>query len=407
MPARLLFLSQTLPFPPDSGVKIRSFHTMRILARSFEITALCFYRRRQTAENGVDVAVRALSELGSVEAFAIPQEWSRPRWIKDHVLSLAGGAPYTDFVFDSAPFASRLSEVLHDQDFDLVHLESSALAGHAMALDDLPRVCVHHNVESQLLERRADVASNAASAAYIRLQAGRVRAREKEICPAMDLNIAVSDEDADTLRRMAPGSRVTTIPNGVDTHSFEPGMVPTEGIALLGGTDWFPNLDGLEFFAEEVLPLIRRSRPDVRVTSIGRASQQEIAAFRQRHGIELTGYVDDIRPFVQRARCVVVPLRVGGGSRLKILDSWAMAKPIVTTSIGCEGLDAVDGRNALVRDDPPGLAEAVVRLLDDEQLARSIGAAARHEAVTRHSWDVLGERMLTAYQSVLGKVGQT
>lgn len=401
MPTRLLFLSQTLPHPPDSGVKIRTYHTLRILSRDFDVTALCFHRRRQTAPGGVEAAIAELSGLGEVEAFEIPQEWSRPRWLRDHLLGVARGVPYTDYVFDSPAYSRRVDELLESGGFHLVHFESLTLGAYAERGDQLPRVCVHHNVESQLLARRAEVARTPWTAAYLRLQARRLRTAEARLCPSMDLNITVSEEDAATLRSFAPDARYVTIPNGVDTDRFRPDDGPTDGIALLGGTDWFPNLDGLEYFAAEILPRVRARRPDVRVVSVGRADRRKIRRFDEQHGMELTGYVDDIRPFIRRARCVAVPLRVGGGSRLKILDSWAMAKPVVTTRVGCEGLDARDGENALVEDTPAGFAAALLRMLDDEDKARRIGAAARRRVVENHSWDAIAGTMREAYAEVL------
>lgn len=403
MPAKLLYLSQTLPYPPDSGSKIRTYHTLRILSRDFEITALCFYRRRQTNPGGVSTALSELEQFAVVDAFAIPQEWSRLRWVRDHALSLFSGAPYTDLVFSCSDYSERLDEVLERQEFEVVHFESPSLALFMGRVGRLPRVCVHHNVESQLLRRRARLAANPLTAAYLRLQARRLRATEARVCPAMDINITVSDEDTETFRRIAPDARYLMIPNGVDTEYFRPDTRPTSGIALLGGTDWLPNLDGLEFFAEEVLPLVRAHRPDVQVVSVGRASEEEVRRFDRDHDIELTGYVDDIRPFIQDARCVAVPLRVGGGSRLKILDSWAMGKPVVTTTIGCEGLSARNGENALVEDDPQAFADALLRLLGDPELARGLGQAARDEAVNRYSWEAIADPMRRAYYELRGK----
>ena len=216
----------------------------------------------------------------------------------------------------------------------------------------------------------------------------------------MDLNVTVSKADADTFRSIAPDARYVAVPNGVDTERFAPVGGSTAGIVLLGGTDWFPNLDGLEYFAEEILPRVRQRHPGTNVTSVGRASGAEIRRFADSYDIELTGYVDDIRPHVQSARCVAVPLRIGGGSRLKILDSWAMGKAVVSTSMGCEGLDARDGENSLVRDDAGAFADAVCGLLEDEGRAARLGAAARQTAVDRYSWSALAPVMLEAYRGL-------
>lgn len=398
---RLLFASQTLPYPPDSGVKIRAFHTLKILSRAFDVTALCFFRRRQTGgSEGVQAALDGLREFANVTAFPIPQEWSHPRGIRDHLVSLFARRPYTDFVFQDRAFRAAFEDHLQQGNYSVVHLESQALGRYVEGGTGLPSVCVHHNVESELLRRRAEVQRNRVTAAYLRHQAGLLRSAESARSPAFDLNIAVSDEDTSAFASIAPTARFLTVPNGVDTEYFQPAGGPTDGIALLGGTDWFPNLDGLEYFTQEILPRIRQRLPDLRVVSVGRAREAEIQEYRK-HGIELTGYVEDIRPWIQGARCVVVPLRAGGGSRLKILDAWAMGKPVVTTSIGCEGLSARDGDNALVRDDPAMFADAVLRVLEDSDVERHLSNAGRSVAVNSYSWDAIGQRMLTAYESLL------
>jgi glycosyltransferase involved in cell wall biosynthesis len=398
---RLLFASQTLPYPPDSGVKARSFHTLRILSRAFDVTALCFFRRRQTGgPEGVRAALDGLRDLASVTAFPIPQEWSRSRGVRDHLASIFARRPYTDFVFSDRAFRAAFDGHVRQGDFSVVHLESQSLSRYVEGGISLPSVCVHHNVESGLLRRRAEVQRNRATAAYLRYQAGLLQSAERSRTPAFDLNIAVSDHDRDEFSSIAPTARFMTVPNGVDTEFFQPTEGPTDGIALLGGTDWFPNLDGLQYFTEAILPRIRQRLPGVRVVSVGRARAAEIREYRE-HGIELTGYVDDIRPWIQGARCVVVPLRAGGGSRLKILDAWAMGKPVVTTSIGCEGLSAQDGVNVAVRDDPAAFADAVLRILEEPDVERQLASAGRSVAVNSYSWDAIGQRMLTAYEALL------
>ncbi len=398
---RLLFASQTLPYPPDSGVKVRAFHTLRILSRAFDVTALCFFRRRQTGgPEGVQAALDGLREFASVTAFPIPQEWSRSRRVRDHLASILGRRPYTDFVFSDKSFRAAFEEHVRGGNYSVVHLESQSLSRYAEGGTGLPTVCVHHNVESGLLRRRAEVQGNRVTAAYLRHQAELLRSAESARAPEFDLNIAVSDEDKDEFTSIAPTARFRTLPNGVDTEFFQPADVHTNGIALLGGTDWFPNLDGLKYFADAILPRIRQRIPDVRVVSVGRAREAEIKEYR-RAGIELTGYVDDIRPWIQGARCVVVPLRAGGGSRLKILDAWAMGRPVVTTSIGCEGLNALDGANSLVRDDPESFADAVLRVLEEPDLEKRLSTGGRSMVVDSYSWDAIGQRMITTYESLL------
>jgi glycosyltransferase involved in cell wall biosynthesis len=172
-------------------------------------------------------------------------------------------------------------------------------------------------------------------------------------------------------------------------------------VVFVGGLEWFPNHDALRHFCEDILPRVRAAGHDVPVRWVGRAPEPTRRAYRTQHNVELTGYVEDIRPLVRNAACYVVPLRVGGGTRLKILDAWAMGKAVVSTSIGCEGLAAEDGRNILIRDDPDGFAQAVCAVLQDEALQRRLGAEGRRTVERLYEWERIGESLLTSYTSLL------
>lgn len=399
---KLLFLCQTLPFPPDGGVQIRTYNVMRLLARSFDITALCFYRAAICrSADALRASLRGLEEFAEVEAFPIPQEHSRPRLLWDHLRSVVTGRTYTTFAYESAGFRHRLEELLRTRRFDLVHVDSLDLSGYLPLLKGLPAVCVHHNVESALLRRRAPTEQFPLLRAYIAHQAGLVEREERRWCGRVDLNVAVSEEDRAAFVHLASGARVAVVPNGVDTGLFRPEPAPQDGIVFVGGYSWYPNRDALGHFSEDILPLVRAFAPDVRVDWVGRAPEEVRVSFRARYGIEMTGYVDDIRPYVHRAACYVVPLRVGGGTRLKVLDAWAMGKAVVSTSVGCEGLDARDGENVLIRDDPEEFAEAVRLVLADRELRRRLGTGARATAERTYDWDVIGDAMIEEYLALV------
>lgn len=404
---RLLFLAQVLPHPPDGGVKIRTHHVLRLLSREFDVDALCFHRR-STLEGGDDVeeSVAALQELAdSVEAFAIPQERSRARFVWDHLRSVVRRRPYTVFSYESGDFLSRLQELLAERTYDIVHVDSLDLSRYLSELPDVPVVCAHHNVESELLRRRGDSADLPPERMYLHLQADLLAREEERWCPEVDLNVTVSDRDRHSLEQRIPEAEYLVVPNGVDTDEFRPsgpGDGGSEsGIVFVGGCTWFPNRDALEHFAEDVLPLVRERHPDVTVRWVGRADEETRRRYRGEHGIRMTGYVDDIRPHVHEAACYVVPLRVGGGTRLKILDAWAMGKAVVSTSQGCEGLEARDGENILIRDSAQAFAAAVDRVLTDANLRRRLGRSARETAEEIYSWDVIGDEMTEAYGRIV------
>jgi glycosyltransferase involved in cell wall biosynthesis len=387
-------------------VLIRTYNVLRLLSREFDVTALCFYRAvERDSANEVGRSLKGLQHLARVEAFPIPQEHSTARLIFDHIRSLVSRRAYTVRAYESSDFRRRVKELIDTGKFQLAHMDSLDLGGYLPLLAGLSVVCVHHNVESALLRRRA-ATTRGLTGRYIALQARLTEAEERRWCPAVSLNIAVSDADRRAFQKIAPTARFVVIPNGVDTQIFQSTDASEEGIVFVGGYSWQPNRDAMERFCLEVLPRLRARGIRANVTWVGRAPDAVKREYAERYGLHLTGYVHDIRPVVQRAACYVVPLRAGGGTRLKILDAWAMGKAVVSTTVGCEGLDARDGENILVRDAPADFAEAVEAVLTDRELRRTLGAAARRTAEMQYDWEVIGDRMLPYYRNLSARGGK-
>jgi glycosyltransferase involved in cell wall biosynthesis len=306
---------------------------------------------------------------------------------------------YTRYIFESENYRRRLRELVTEQDFDLVHADSLDLSAYFNDLGDLPIACTHHNVESALLARRSKVEGTPLSSAYMRQQARWMEKEEQIWAPRVAMNVLCSTVDMELLQKLAPGSAGAVIPNGVDIDEFQPIEADQTGSSFVGAMSWFPNLDALEYFADDILPHLRAELPDHPVTWAGSATDEQKARFGAR-GIHLTGYVDDVRPYMARASTFVVPLRAGGGTRLKILNAWSMGCAVVSTSLGCEGLEAVDGENILIRDDPRAFAKAIIQLERDEELRARLGAAARRTAQAIYSWTVIGRDLVALYERI-------
>lgn len=400
---RLLFLAQTLPYPANSGVNIRTYNILRLLAGEYDVTALCFYRKG-ARPSLADVAnsVQSLAPIAAVQAFPIPQEHSHLRWVWDHARSVLTQRPYTYYAYASRDFRHALTRELADGGYALVHVDSLDLAYYVRSITDVPVVCVHHNVESALLARRASTEDSALRRAYIRLQANLTLKEERALIGSVALNVAVSADDAERLKDIDPASRVVVVPNGVDTESLSPVDTPqlTDRLVFVGGYHWFPNGDALHYFCEKILPIIRQMRPGISVRWIGKCPTHVRLVMSDRYGIDVTGFVDDIRAEVSAASCYVVPLRVGGGTRLKILDAWSLGKAVVSTSVGCEGLEATHEMNILIADDPAEFARAVARILEDERLRRRLERNARATVVKTYDWDLIGNGMLREYRRI-------
>lgn len=399
---QILFLSHVLPYPPDSGVAIRTFNILRVLSSEYDVDVLAFFRAAaHPSHTAVKTGEHALQSMTrSVEAFPIPQEHRMTRRIADHARSLVTGRPYTYYAYRSRDFALRLDARLRSRVYDVIHVDSLDLCAYLLDLDLSRVACVHHNVESALLRRRAANESRWMRRSYLRVQAALTERAERRWCPQVGLNVTVSPDDERALRALAPASRTVTVPNGVDLEFFQP--APREGgvIAFLGGTEWFPNVDALEFFGERVLPRLRERMSEVRVRWIGRATAAQQREYGRRYGIELTGYVEDIRDHLSDVACTIVPLRIGGGTRLKITTAWALGLPVVSTSIGCEGLHARDGCNILIRDAAGEFAEAVASVLQDPDRRAALAAFGRRTAEERYGWNVIGQTLVGVYREL-------
>jgi glycosyltransferase involved in cell wall biosynthesis len=405
---RLLFLAQCFPYPPHTGVAARTFNVLKQLHQAYDIDLVAFYRvNHQPDRNALDAAREALARVAGfvAEPVPIPNQHSALRKIWDHLRSVVSGCPYTYYEYESRAFADRLRTVLRTRPPQLVHLDSLDLHRWLPELPRVPIACTHHDIDSELLRRRAAHLDQAVRRRYLLLQADRLERVERELCPRLALNVLMSDLDAERLRALAPGAATVIVPNGTDTEYFQPnGAQSVAGrIVFVGPTSSHPNRDAVEFLLQEIWPRIRAADRAASLQLIGRNTPADRARYGAEPGVTPLGTVPDIRPPVAEARCCVVPIRIGGGTRLKILDAWAMGKAVVSTSIGCEGLDVSDGENLLVRDTPEAFADAVLEVLGDAALRSRLERNGRRTAVERYSWSVVGPRIRAAYQELLGE----
>jgi glycosyltransferase involved in cell wall biosynthesis len=407
MRIRVLFLSQCLPFPPHSGVTKRTYHILQELQRAFDVTLVAFSRRDHQPDaasraRAAEVLRRELSDV--MTPVPIGSEHSLSRKLHNHASSVLAREPYVFYEYGDARFGQELQQAIRRARPDMIHLDSLDLYRWLPTLPELPTACTHHSVESELLRLQADHSPNRVVRSYMKHQADLLEKVERRLCGQLDLNVMTSEVDAERLRALAPGARTTVIPNGVDVDFFQPGppeaVVPGR-VTFLGPTYMFPNRDAVDFFLADAWPLIRRSCPESTFHLIGKNSVEEKARFESHPGVMCNGHVPDIRPHFAQTAVSIVPIRVGGGTRLKILDAWSLGKAIVSTSVGCEGLETVDGHNILIRDDPAGFAAAVVQLLRDPALSDRLGKEARRTAEEHYAWRVVGRKLVRLYEHLI------
>lgn len=404
---KILFLSQSLPYPPHSGVTNRTFHILSELEKEFDITLIAFSRRNHQPDEESRVrARRALSNTACEvrEPSPIASEWSRLNRLWNHARSFVLRRPYVYYDYASQSFADELRDTLHGTDPALIHLDSLDLYRWHQPTLGVPVACTHHSIESDLLRLRAAQVGSFPLRWYLRHQADLLTKVEIALCGAIDLNVMMSDLDAARLRALVPGAKTAVVPNGVDTDYFRsssPGEAIAGRIAFLGPTYMLPNRDGIDFFLQQIWPIVRQRAPASSLHLIGRNSSADRDRLSIHPGVTCQGHVPDIRPHMQSAQCSIVPLRIGGGTRLKILDAWAMGKAVVSTAIGCEGLATKNGDNILIRDNPVDFADAVLDVLSDDRLRARLERNGRTTAEEVYSWPIIGDQLRATYASLI------
>ena len=303
----------------------------------------------------------------------------------------------------SRAMSLAVADMVRRNSFDVVQVESSQMAALVPEVD-VPVALDEHNVEFMLLRRLSAMETSLPRKAFGRLEALKARREELWAWGAADGVIFTSQPDLAVMRRLAPESRGCVVPNGVDTDHFQPrgGDIDADTVVFTGSINYRPNTDAVDHFARHVFPALRRSRPSARFVVVGQGAPEWLVKSVP-SGVEFTGPVEDVRPFLERASVVVAPLRSGSGTRLKILEALAMAKPVVSTNLGCEGIAVVDGEHLRVADDPDEFANQIVRLMSDRKLATELGLCGRALVESHYSWDVAGRRLEQFHSELIGK----
>ncbi len=372
---KILFLQKRILFPAHTGGQIRTLNVVRHLARWHEVVYLC------NIQPGEEQNLQAMHDLG-IRLVTVP--WQEVPvgslgFYRDLAFNLASRYPFNvNKDFDRA-LRARAQSLLAAEPFDLVVCDFVQMARNAIGLHCPAKVLFEHNVEAQIFARHAKTDKGWLRRRFMAYQAFKLRAFEASAGRQFESVIAVSPQDKAIFERDYGWPHVHTIDTAVDTDYFQPtGEVEEpERLVFVGSLDWLPNQDGLAFFAREIWPLIRARRPHSTFQIVGRNPRGEIRELAAIDGIEVVGTVPDTRPFLAQAALVVVPLRIGGGTRIKIFEAMAMGKAVVSTTLGAEGLPVTSGEDVLLADQPIDFAAAVVGLLENQPQRVAIARAAR------------------------------
>lgn len=389
---RLLFLTETIPYPLDSGGRIKSYHTLRILSRRHEVHCHAFIREPAQRTHAGQLA----SHCRTVTLHLRPR--SRFRDLRAFVESHAARLPFTVWRhFDHATLET-LRTAARQLNFDAVYCDHLSMLEYGRRLG-LPIVFDAHNVEFEIVKRHAETLGLSPLRAVAAIEWRRLQRYERLLYKGCQLIYAVSDVDAHAIQRLCGGDVPTVVvPIALDARALTPVASLTDDPELLfvGGCHWPPNADAVAFFVDRILPIVQASLPAVRLTIVGRTTPEVTRRFGGRQGVTLAGHVPSVEPYFANARVMVVPIRAGSGMRVKILDALARGVPVVTTTIGFEGIDAEPGVHLLVGDAPETFAAAVVRLLTDRSLACALSRAGRNLAVSKYDESAVSQTILGA-----------
>jgi sugar transferase (PEP-CTERM/EpsH1 system associated) len=409
---KILVLTPQFPsYPPSQGTTIRNFNLVAGLARRHEVHLLSFGDPAVSRETPLHALCR------SVQVVRPPGRTTAQR-LQGLVFSRQ---PDMARRLPSAPFRAALDVTLQREDPDVVQVEGIELAQylfHAAARrGERARpllVFDDHNAEYLLQQRAFETdagqlwpfqARRWAGASYSFVQWRRLQRYERRACRVADRVAAVSEADAEALRRLLPDLAPAVVPNGVDMDYYTAEVPPLAGVegptagdlVFTAKMDFRPNVDAVLWFARQVLPLVRRESPATRFWVVGKDPHPRLAPLADEPGVVLTGWVEDVRPYIDAAGLYVIPLRIGGGTRLKVLEAMAMGKAIVSTALGCEGFDLVPDQELVVADEPAAFARAILDLLGNPDLRGRLGRAARRFAGARYDWRMIVPKMERLY----------
>ena len=400
---KLLWFSHFVPFPPRGGSSQRSFNLIRHVSKSYEISLVAFNLQGLDQGTLAEYTTELKKYCANVEIWELPRRWRSWRWWAELTWSPLYRAPYGARSFWSPLLAARWQHTLARYQGVLVHFDSIDLGLFAGAAADFRKVLNHHTCESAMAYRRAEKESNPLKKAYLWHQARKLERLEQEICHQFDVNLAVSELDAQLLLSRDPRAHFHLVENGTDTSYYEPAAGSEEPRSLIfaGSLGWYPNVSAVQFFVREIWPSIKQQCPGAHFCVAGqRPSESLLQWLMEDPDIVVVPSPEDIRPWIARAALFVCPMLDGGGTKLKILDAMAMGKPVVSTSIGCEGLAVSPGKNILVADTPEDFATAVHNLLEDPVTRQRLAAAGRKLVEDQYSWDVIGSHLEGAYRCV-------
>jgi sugar transferase (PEP-CTERM/EpsH1 system associated) len=399
----ILLLSPWLPWPPHSGGRIRIFETLRYLSHQHSVTLVTSVYSAEDSRHAValkDYCENIVTTVLANDTGAVLSRLSR---------GLFGRRPLIQSFYYDTRLAEQIRNLTSRIRYDIIQVEFPFLTPYLRAVaphSRAKRILTMHNIESLRFERELRLSHWGKRRLVLLGDHLFFRAWEQQALRQFDGIITVSGSERTWVQRHAPRATVELIPNGVDTEYFSP--APTMAlksepyVVFTGAMDYLPNVDAACWFCNEILPVLQRKIPNLGLKIVGKNPHGRLLKLDKRNGVQVTGTVEDIRGYVAGSVALVVPLRSGGGTRLKILEAMAMERPVISTTVGAEGLEVTPGADILIADDAQGFVTHVGLLLKSLKAAKNLGRAGRRLVVEKYDWRVCFDGLERLYGALLG-----
>ncbi len=389
---RILQFLPYLPYPPSNGGRVRSLNILEHLAKKHSIDLVCYVKP------GEDVYLAKLARLCN-HVYPIPRLGS-PSIKRVRRLSFSLKPILVNF-FTSEKAQAILRNLLIENSYDVIHIETNYIAHNLFVLlkGSYPVVLVESNIESDLMQQLASHTNNVFWKFFWMFDAIKQRVWERKVWQQATRCAAVAINDANVITRIKGSNKVDLVENGVNIDLVPVGYpaLIKKRILFVGNFSHKPNVDGILFFLRYIFPIIKEKIGDVVVDIVGENPPGEILSMPNLKDINTFGYVDDLRPFYERAMLSICPIRIASGSRIKILEALAYGHPVVSTRIGCSGLDVVDREHILIADSPSDFAQAICLLIESRELRRQIGRKGRRQVQEKYDWKKSADALLDCY----------
>jgi sugar transferase (PEP-CTERM/EpsH1 system associated) len=399
---RVAVFTPYLPYPPDTGGKIRSYYLLRALTARFEVDLYTVYYGKMPSSLDIEALQRYCRRVG---LFRLVKRWRT----RDRIRRILSWLPRLVTYFYTSRSLERASQHLRDGAYDLVVADEICMTPYAELTPDLPRVVSRQKVDHVHYREIATARSWGLEKILDLIEATKLQRYERAKMPLYQACLVCSEKDGQLIRQDAPEMPVVVIPNGVDLSTFVPSRHPESRCPTLlyvGAMDYYPNIDAVRFFFRTMYEPLRQAVPHLGVQVVGHTPPPEIRQLAELPGVEVTGSVPDVRPYYEQATVFIVPLRLGGGTRLKIVEAMAIGLPVVSTTVGVEGLDVRPGENILIADDAASFTDGVLRLLRDPDLRDRIAEGGQVLA-RRYDWTILTRPYVDLVEDVVKQWRQT